>query len=94
MDLSRASLDRELPSRLSTIQMNHAAVSPLPARAAGALREYAELLSTRGPLAFPALDARVKSLREASNASRPRHSFKTGYAMPRASLSRARYACS
>lgn len=65
MDLSRASLDRELPSRLSTIQMNHAAVSPLPARAAGALREYAELLSTRGPLAFPALDARVKSLREA-----------------------------
>ena len=37
MDLSRASLDREFPSRLSTIQMNHAAISPLPARAAAAL---------------------------------------------------------
>lgn len=65
MDFSRASLDRELPSRLSTIQMNHAAVSPLPARAASALREYAELMSTRGPLAFPVLMARLAALREA-----------------------------
>lgn len=65
MDFSRAALDREFPSRLSTIQMNHAAVSPLPARAAAALREYAELVSTRGPLAFPELEARVKMLREA-----------------------------
>jgi selenocysteine lyase/cysteine desulfurase len=65
MDFSRASLDREFPSRLSTIQMNHAAVSPLPARAVEALREYAELISTRGPLAFPELEARVKALREA-----------------------------
>lgn len=65
MDFSRASLDRELPSRLSTVQMNHAAVSPLPARAADALREYADLISTRGPLAFPELEARVKMLREA-----------------------------
>ena len=65
MDLSRESLDRELPSRLGTVQMNHAAVSPLPARAVSALAEYAALLSTRGPLAFPELDARVKALREA-----------------------------
>ncbi len=65
MDFSRESLDREFPSRLTTIQMSHAAVSPLPARAADALREYASLLSTRGSLAFPELDARVKALREA-----------------------------
>lgn len=65
MDLSRESLDREFPSRLTTIQMNHAAVSPLPARAAAALGEYAELLSTRGPLAFPELSARLAALREA-----------------------------
>ena len=55
MDFSRESLDREFPSRLTTIQMNHAAVSPLPARAAAALAEYARALSTRGPLAFPEL---------------------------------------
>ena len=59
MDFSRESLDREFPSRLATVQMNHAAVSPLPARAADALREYADLLATRGPLAFPDLAARV-----------------------------------
>ena len=66
MDLSRESLDRELPSRLETIQMNHAAVSPLPARAVAALGEYARVLSTRGPLAFPELSARVTALREAA----------------------------
>ncbi len=65
MDFSRASLDREFPSRLSTIQMNHAAVSPLPVRAAAALGEYAELMSTRGPLAFPELMMRLAALREA-----------------------------
>jgi selenocysteine lyase/cysteine desulfurase len=66
MDLSRESLDRELPSRLATIQMNHAAVSPLPARAVAALAEYARVLSTRGPLAFPELEARVRALRAAA----------------------------
>ena len=65
MDFSRESLNREIPSRLATIQMNHAAVSPLPARAAAALGEYASLLSTRGPLAFPELEARVRALRAA-----------------------------
>ncbi len=64
MDLSRESLDREFPWRLSTIQMNHAAVSPLPARAVAALAEYAQLLSTRGPLAFPEMAARLAALRE------------------------------
>ncbi|MBK8596729.1 MAG: aminotransferase class V-fold PLP-dependent enzyme [Holophagales bacterium] len=64
MDLSRESLDREFPWRLSTIQMNHAAVSPLPARAVAALAEYAQLLSTRGPLAFPEMSARLAALRE------------------------------
>ena len=64
MDFSREALDREFPSRLGTIQMNHAAVSPLPARAAAALGEYARTLSTRGPLAFPELSARIASLRE------------------------------
>ena len=64
MDLSRESLDREFPWRLTTIQMNHAAVSPLPARAVAALAEYAQLLSTRGPLAFPEMAARVAALRE------------------------------
>ena len=65
MDFTRESLDREFPSRLGTVQMNHAAVSPLPARAAAALGEYAALLSTRGPLAFPDLEVRVRRLREA-----------------------------
>lgn len=63
MDLSRRSLDHEFPSRVSTIQMNHAAVSPLPARGAAALAEYAQLLSTRGPLAFRESSARIAALR-------------------------------
>ncbi len=65
MDFSKESLDRELPSRLTSVQMNHAAVSPLPARAAAALAEYAHVLSTRGPLAFPEMSARIAALREA-----------------------------
>jgi selenocysteine lyase/cysteine desulfurase len=63
MDLSRESLDREFPSRLSTIQMNHAAVSPIPARGAAALAEYARDLSTRGPLAYDDWSARIATLR-------------------------------
>jgi selenocysteine lyase/cysteine desulfurase len=66
MDFSRESLDREIPSRLTTIQMNHAAVSPLPARAAAALAEYAHELSTRGPLAYPGWSARTAALRESA----------------------------
>jgi selenocysteine lyase/cysteine desulfurase len=40
----------EFPSKKSSIQFNHAAVCPLPARAAAALAVYAENLSSRGAL--------------------------------------------
>jgi cysteine desulfurase / selenocysteine lyase len=40
----------EFPSKKSSIQFNHAAVCPLPARAAGAIRAYADNLSFRGAL--------------------------------------------
>ncbi len=40
----------EFPSKKSSIQFNHAAVCPLPARAADALRAYADNLSSRGAL--------------------------------------------
>ena len=40
----------EFPSRKSSIQFNHAAVCPLPARAADAIRAYADNLSLRGAL--------------------------------------------
>jgi cysteine desulfurase / selenocysteine lyase len=43
-------LDREFPSRHGSIQFNHAAVAPLPARAAAALGRYARMLSERGAL--------------------------------------------
>ncbi|HVO51871.1 MAG TPA: aminotransferase class V-fold PLP-dependent enzyme, partial [Thermoanaerobaculia bacterium] len=43
-------LDLEFPARRSSIQFNHAAVCPLPARAAAALGAYAENLTTRGGL--------------------------------------------
>jgi selenocysteine lyase/cysteine desulfurase len=43
-------LDREFPSRLSSIQFNHAAICPLPARAAAALVAYARNLTERGGL--------------------------------------------
>lgn len=52
MEFDRESLDREFPSRRIAIQMNHAAVCPLPARAAAALTGYAERISTRGPLDY------------------------------------------
>jgi len=40
----------EFPSKKSSIQFNHAAVCPLPARAADAIRAYADNLSLRGAL--------------------------------------------
>jgi selenocysteine lyase/cysteine desulfurase len=40
----------EFPSKKSSIQFNHAAVCPLPARAADAIRAYADNLSFRGAL--------------------------------------------
>jgi selenocysteine lyase/cysteine desulfurase len=42
--------DFEFPSRRNSIQFNHAAVCPLPVRAADAIRAYADNLSLRGAL--------------------------------------------
>ena len=42
--------DLEFPSKKSSIQFNHAAICPLPARAAAALVEYARNLAERGGL--------------------------------------------
>ena len=64
MDFSRESLEREFPWRRATIQMNHAAVSPLPARGAAALADWARDAAERGPLAFPDWSARIAALRE------------------------------
>ena len=43
-------LDVEFPSRRTAIQFNHAAICPLPARAAAALLAYARNLTERGGL--------------------------------------------
>ena len=43
-------LDLEFPSRRTSIQFNHAAICPLPARAAAALGAYARNLTERGGL--------------------------------------------
>lgn len=43
--------------------MNHAAVAPLPARAAAAVAEWVRVTSERGPLAFPEWTARTEALR-------------------------------
>ncbi len=61
----RAVRDREFPSRLRSIQMNHAAVAPLPARSLAALEEWGREASELGPLAFGAALRRVAALREA-----------------------------
>ncbi len=42
--------DLEFPSKKSSIQFNHAAICPLPARAAAALVEYSRNLAERGGL--------------------------------------------
>jgi selenocysteine lyase/cysteine desulfurase len=43
-------LDFEFPSRRTSVQFNHAAICPLPARAAAALLAYARNLAERGGL--------------------------------------------
>lgn len=50
MEFTKESLDREFPSRTESIQFNHAAVCPLPARSAAALGAYAGRLTRRGGL--------------------------------------------
>lgn len=55
--------DREFPSRLRSIQFNHAAVCPLPRRAADALSDYARRQEERGPLEWREVQAETDSLR-------------------------------
>ena len=76
MELTRETLDREFPSRRSSIQFNHAAVAPLPSRSAAALAGYAAALAENGSLDFEewqeaaaelkSLAARLLGAREAS----------------------------
>ncbi len=55
--------DREFPSRRHSIQFNHAAVCPLPRRAADALSGYARRQAERGPLEWRKVQAEADSLR-------------------------------
>jgi len=64
MDLTKEALDREFPSRRRTIQMNHAAVSPLPARGADALIGYARRTAERGALDWRAWAAEARRVKE------------------------------
>ena len=52
MELTPEALDLEFPSRRSSIQFNHAAVAPLPARSAAALSAWAAALSENGPFGW------------------------------------------
>ncbi len=62
----RERLDREFPSRLHSIQFNHAAVCPLPARAVSALAGYAESLSSQGALVWKEWGAEADALRSSA----------------------------
>ncbi|MBL8114104.1 MAG: aminotransferase class V-fold PLP-dependent enzyme, partial [Acidobacteria bacterium] len=63
-DFSKAALDAEFPSRLHGIQLNHAAVAPLPRCAVNALAGYAEACSLRGGLEWAAWGREAAALRE------------------------------
>jgi len=60
---TREAFDCEFPSRRDSIQFNHAAVCPLPARAVAALAGYAEKLSSRGALDWKEWGAEADALR-------------------------------
>ena len=53
----------EFPSKKSSVQFNHAAICPLPARAAAALAVYAGNLSTRGGLDWRDWPAKADEVR-------------------------------
>ena len=53
----------EFPSKKSSVQFNHAAICPLPARAAAALGSYASNLSTRGGLDWRDWPAKADEVR-------------------------------
>lgn len=63
MLFDRESLDREFPSRRHGVHFNHAAVSPIPARAAEAMAAYARDLAERGSLAFKDWGRKTDELR-------------------------------
>jgi len=54
----------EFPHKKSSIQFNHAAVCPLPARAADAIRAYADNLSLRGALDWKDWARKADEVRE------------------------------
>jgi cysteine desulfurase/selenocysteine lyase len=60
----KMNFDLEFPSRRTSIQFNHAAVCPLPARAAAALAAYAENLSSRGGLDWKDWARKADEVRE------------------------------
>ncbi len=64
MEFTREALDREFPSRRHGVQFNHAAVSPLPARAAEALSRYASGLTGRAVLDWKDWGQEADRLRE------------------------------
>ena len=63
MELTRDVLDREFPSRAAAVQLNHAAVAPIPRAAAEAITRYASRLSTHGVIDWRAWDAEAARLR-------------------------------
>lgn len=56
--------DAEFPSRRVSVQFNHAAVCPLPARARDAMAAYGDEMATRGSLAWRAWGREVATLKE------------------------------
>ena len=64
MEFTRESLDREFPSRRHGVLFNHAAVSPLPARAAAALARYAQALTGRAVLDWKEWGHQTERLRQ------------------------------
>lgn len=64
MPFSSDDLDREFPSRRHGVQFNHAAVAPLPARAAEALARYAASLTGRAVLDWKEWGKEADLLRE------------------------------
>jgi cysteine desulfurase / selenocysteine lyase len=64
VEFMRDDLDREFPSRRHGVQFNHAAVAPLPARAAQALARYSAGLTGRAVLDWKEWGREADLLRE------------------------------
>ncbi|HET9794108.1 MAG TPA: aminotransferase class V-fold PLP-dependent enzyme [Thermoanaerobaculia bacterium] len=63
-DFSNENLDRQFPVRKNLVYLNHAAVAPLPARVAAALRAHADDQSNFGALHWKKWYRRYDELRE------------------------------